>query len=134
METILWTDEFRLDIEELDNQHKYLIEIINDLRAAIEADKNDKHLYIIIKNLQNYSRIHFGTEEKYFERFNYPLSEEHIKQHKEFSEQINKFKSEFEKQTPQISYELLSYLIEWIYSHIATDDKNYTECFKANGL
>jgi len=58
-------------VREIDEQHKLLIETINELVNVVASNPSKEGLMSIIENLINYKKIHFATEERYFEEFNF---------------------------------------------------------------
>ena len=134
MSMIEWCEEFSVNVEEIDNQHKFLLKLLNDLNTAIESEHDRHYLAKTLHELIAYTRIHFGTEEKYFEKFDYPDKEDHIEKHNYFIAKLTEFQSEFEKGTVGLSYEVLAFLTEWLFGHISVVDKRYSEFFNENGL
>jgi hemerythrin-like metal-binding protein len=131
-ELIKWMPELSVGVTELDEQHKKLITLLNKLYSSIKAGSSSKILENILEELTNYTKYHFENEEKYFTRFNYKDTKEHIKEHKKF---INKIKSLLEKKDSSlVSLELLKFLTNWVSNHIVKEDKKYTSCFNNNGL
>jgi hemerythrin-like metal-binding protein len=66
IELIVWSDELSVNIEEIDKQHKKLIDVINVLFNAMIEGKTQNIIDTIIDDLIDYAKYHFSTEEKYF--------------------------------------------------------------------
>jgi len=81
-----WKDEYSVNVKEIDEQHKVFLKILNNLYVAINNYSIDKELTKILEELVDYTKLHFSTEEKYFEQFNYSHTEEHKEEHKELIE------------------------------------------------
>ena len=92
---ITWKSSWNLGFREIDEQHQHLIEIIN---RAYEASlkKDNKKEEEILNEVIEFVRVHFGTEEKYFSKFNYEDAEEHIEKHGELTKKALKFKDDFD--------------------------------------
>lgn len=58
----------------------------------------------------------------------------HIAEHKIFTNEVNKFKNDFESGKIAMTISVLSFLKDWLLNHIAEEDKKYELCFKQNGL
>ncbi|MEA2112553.1 MAG: bacteriohemerythrin [Patescibacteria group bacterium] len=136
---IEWKEEYSVNVKELDEQHKKLIEMINRLYIVINnQDKNLKENFSkILKDLKNFKTNHFSTEEKYFHQFNYKNTKEHMAEHKRFGEEVEEFQKKLsnpKENYPQTCFDLLDFLEDWFFSHLTDDDKKYTETFNKNGL
>lgn len=134
MALIEWESEFSVGVFEIDNQHKQLVKIINTLFDAMKQGAGNKVLGRIIGELITYTQTHFSTEEKYFKLFNYKEIDSHIAEHKIFTNEVNKFKTDFDSGKIAMTISVLSFLKDWLLNHIVVEDKKYELCFKQNGL
>ena len=71
---------------------------------------------------------------KYFDQFNYLKSFAHKKEHAKFVKKALEFKDGFENGHTMLSLDVVSFLKEWLVTHIKGSDKDYTQCFNENGL
>ena len=122
---IEWKEEYSVNIEEIDNQHKRLFELLNELNSSMRIGQGRQVIDKIIKQLVSYTEYHFSIEEKYFKMFNYEFAEEHIREHQEFIEKIQKFQKEYEEGKLTVTLEVLEFLNNWIKHHILGNDKKY---------
>ncbi len=134
MAFITWTDAYSVGIEEIDNQHKGLVKLINKLFDAMSDGQANSILNGILNELTKYTQVHFATEEKYFALYDYPESAEHIEEHLQFVNEVLKFKAQFEAGNIVLSFEVFKFLRGWLVKHIQGSDKKYSQCFIANGL
>ncbi len=129
-----WIDDYSVCVEEIDNQHKSLINTINELFEAMKLGRANDVLAEIIDNLIKYAAIHFDTEERYFDQFNYEFSADHKEEHRKFEEEVVKFKAGFEAGNIILSMELFKFLKNWLINHMIGEDQKYKQCFRENGL
>jgi len=127
---VTWDDSFSVGFEHIDNQHKELVKMVNELYKACKMGtlKEDiVYLHTVSKALE-YARVHFSDEEKYMGIVFYPELDEHKKQHEEFVVEIKKSIKLFEygKAAP---IELVNFLKDWLLNHIAVSDKKYAPYF-----
>jgi len=134
MALIEWTDNFSVGVVEIDNQHKKLVEMINELHHAMKEGRGNSQVGNIINQLVDYSIYHFKTEEKYFDKFDYPLSKEHKEIHKDFIEKVSIFKGDFENNEVMLTIDVLNFLSNWLREHIMGNDMDYSDFFIENGL
>ncbi len=131
---IIWDNSLSIGLEEIDNQHKRWVEIINKLYSAFQKGVALDNLYVIISELSEYTEYHFGFEEEYMKKTNYEETEAHKKTHTDFIEKLQKFKEEYKEGRVDVAYNLMSYLRPWVKFHILKVDKPYAEIFRKAGL
>ncbi len=141
MDFLSWNENMSVNIEEIDNQHKELIGIINTLYEAMKVAKGYEVLDDVLNKLVDYAHYHFVTEEIYFEKFEYSDSQLHKDEHKKFFDKIVKFKKALTKDTWMteegdmiLSAELFVALKQWFPNHVLVFDKKYMPLFKEKGL
>jgi hemerythrin len=129
-----WNDKLSLNIKEIDDQHKTLVKIINELHQAMIDRKSAQALGDIINGLIGYTKTHFSCEEKYFLKFDYKEAVAHKLAHKRFVEKVAAFKADFTAGKIMLSMEIMSFLKDWLVDHIMGTDKKYAPLFKEKGL
>ncbi len=134
MAIINWNDSLSVGVVEIDNQHKKLVSMLNDLSDAMKARKGNEVLGKIIADLLAYTKTHFAAEEKYFIKFGYPDTAEHKKEHAGFIQEITKFKADFDSGKISVSIDVMKFLSAWLQKHIKGTDQKYTKFFNDNGL
>ena len=134
MSVIQWSDALSVNVAEIDQQHKTLIQIINDLNEAMRQGKGKDTLGKTIEGLLNYARTHFATEERYFDRFGYPKAKDHKIEHAVFVEKASEFKQGFDKGQISLSIQVMNFLSNWLRQHILGNDKKYSAFFNEKGL
>lgn len=133
MSFIEWDESFVLNIELIDIQHRKLVNYINEFYDHIKEDKSDAFKKLL-DNLTEYTEKHFKYEENYFEKFNYPDSEEHIKEHQVFIDKIKALKSKLDSGQLVITPEITMFLRDWLVNHVKGSDKKYSGFFIKKGL
>ena len=129
-----WTDELSVEIGEIDDQHKKLVNMINDLSYAMSKGKGKDVIEAILSGLRDYTVEHFANEENYFARFNYTGALTHKREHNAFVDKITQFQNDYKNEKVMLSLEIMRFLKEWLQDHIKGSDKEYIRCFKENGL
>ena len=125
---IVWSEDYSVEHDSLDRQHEELITIYNILVEFSEYSMvTISFLNDIIEILVNYSNYHFGIEESLFQEYNYPESESHIKEHRNFIDKVKYFK---EKKKDDQANDLLEFLHNYIIEHLTVSDKKYFDYFQ----
>lgn len=137
MALITWQDEYSLGIEEIDTQHKKIVELINRLFTMFQEHKlsDAAGLGTILKELSDYADYHFKTEEKYFDLFQYAKAPGHIEMHNNYRTKIAEFNAQYEADKSEaIFFNLTNFLQDWWIWHINNTDRDYAPLFKENGV
>ena len=134
MALIEWKENFSVGVQEIDTQHKSLINMINELNDAMKNRKGKEALEKIIQNLVSYVEKHFSTEERYFDKFGYPNTMEHKKEHSDFVQKVLEFNEGFEKGKLGLSIDVMRFLSDWLKNHILGSDQKYVRFFAEKGL
>lgn len=134
MELIKWTENLSVGVKELDNEHKKLIDLLNQLYTGMKNREENKVIKLILDDLVNYTLSHFAHEEKYFKQYNYPKALEHIKEHENFRKEVTIFLEEFDTGKVTLSSHMLNFLTNWVTNHIKKQDKEYVKFFIEKGL
>ena len=129
-----WTDSLSVKINSIDEQHKKLIGLINSFYEKVSHRTNDENISILIKGMREYTQMHFDYEEKYMRQFNYPDYAVHKKEHDLFISKVSAVEDKVKKGTVILSFEITSFLKDWIKNHIQGSDKKYTDFFIKNGI
>ena len=126
-----WDDALTTGDMEIDAQHRYLIDVFNDLGKTIEEDQHDKEDIERVLSVMNfYAGWHFGREEDCFAQYNCPAAEKNIKAHAVFIEKLNTYRNEFEQTSDpkEMALKLHEELSDWIVNHILAVDGQLYPC------
>lgn len=134
MALVTWSDKYSMNIKEIDEQHKNLVRMINELHDAMLNAKSKELALGIIDEMAEYTQYHFSTEEKYMVQYKYPEYAAHKKEHDKFIQQVGDFKKDYESGKAGLSFDLLNFLKNWLVNHIQESDKKYSPFFNEKGL
>jgi len=111
----------------IDEQHKHLVDIVNDLFRHVSGNVDQEHQYFndIIQNVENYIKVHFATEEKIMLATKFSGYAEHKKAHENFISTVDNNISEYSSGKRLTLYNFTKFLKNWVLSHIAVMDKQY---------
>lgn len=134
MSVIQWTPDLSVNIQEIDLQHRRLIELIADLEQAMLKGEDKQVMNRVISELNAYVREHFSLEEKWMTRFGYPGLREHAAQHEAFIERLLHFELDHLGGRAEVSRELLDFLVGWFRGHVTVHDQLYAQFFLDKGV
>lgn len=134
MPLVVWDNSFSVNVSEIDLQHQKLFELINNLYDGMKKGTGNEILPKIIEELFQYVEKHFSTEEKYFERFGYPETENHKLEHYNFLKKVSDFKKGYDAGEIGLTIDIITFLQDWLVKHIKGSDKKYGPFFNEHGL
>jgi hemerythrin len=112
-------------VSELDEQHKQLFSLINELFEATETEWNSRAVLHAIEAMRDYALFHFKAEEKHMSECGYPDLENHKKVHEQFRGKIEELCSERKGRAGETFTHIIEYLYKWMTDHIISMDKQY---------
>lgn len=126
LEVFPWHQNFETGIQEVDEQHKALVILLNKLANSLTQEKITE-VEDTFTQLAKYADYHFKSEEKvwekYFDKKN-PLFQSHKHSHDSFLPTVIELQ-EKNKDRPfyDTAEEILLFLIRWLAFHIIDEDK-----------
>jgi len=121
-----WDDNFAIGIAKIDEQHKKLVDIINDLATQFTFHPDNIDLSIIFNELLDYTDYHFTTEEGIWHQTlaNAENEEKHQETHKKFIDAVkNLIDSQKDKSKDEVAENTLGLLVQWLITHILESDR-----------
>ncbi|MGO9318154.1 MAG: bacteriohemerythrin [Terracidiphilus sp.] len=135
MPFIVWTNEMSVDVKMLDNDHKRLAILINDLHEGLMAGRAIDALERIFDELVAYTRIHFANEERLLAEAGYSGAAAHKQEHEHKIEQVLIMQARFISSKESADYiEILDQLKNWLFKHMENSDKEFVRHLKTSGV
>ncbi|WP_321532376.1 bacteriohemerythrin [uncultured Desulfuromonas sp.] len=132
---IEWSDEISVGIQEIDEQHKKLVNLINRLYEAMTLGEDKVAVAKdVLNELVQYTIIHFAVEECLFRIFEYPNYRAHCDMHEDLRNQVDEINKKVQNGERLITPELLFFLRKWITNHIMVEDKKYSPFLLKKGM
>lgn len=125
---IQFTEDCLIGIEELDNEHRHLFELLNQGMELLdnhgEGDSYDA-IKTLLGELQEYADVHFAHEEKYMEEIRDPELVSQRVQHGLFRNRVANWSfAEMDSSEDQkkLMVDIMTYMTKWLYNHIIGSD------------
>lgn len=131
---LVWSKKLSVGIEEFDEQHKQLIDILNQLHTAIVHKHGIKATCTLIDKLYEETRIHFSVEESLLRIFNYSGYDRHKEHHDKLLKQVLELRQKILTEDLAINFDLLHFLKKWLIIHILEEDMKYTRHLIKSGV
>lgn len=126
-----WDNTYSIGIDEIDNQHKLLIDYITLLQDAIACGGRWSDVHFPLIQLREFAEMHFRIEESLMSMSDYPDTANHLEAHREILRRLAGLeRSSLEKMN--VAADEALFLREWLFGHIMKADRDYARHF-ANG-
>jgi hemerythrin len=128
---IKWSSVYSLGDKRVDIEHQKLFDLANKIELCKE---NEQELQKALKELIQYTKYHFKSEEKYMREFHYAHLQEHIRIHEKIVENLNTIIKEMHNVPLESTYLLIrDFIKNGLVGHIIIEDKK-VQHFKKNRL
>ena len=129
---VSWSNQYSMGIKLIDDQHKALLEFVNDLFNHSTGKEEEERAYFkdVIQVAVSYVKTHFATEEKYMLATKFHGYAEHKKGHDEFILTVVQAVKDFESGKRLVLVKFAYFLKDWVLSHVAGMDILYAQYFK----
>ncbi|MVX66621.1 bacteriohemerythrin [Clostridium chromiireducens] len=130
-----WDWTLNIGIDNIDNQHKELINRLDQLLISIKEGKGNEEVTKTLDFLEEYVVKHFNEEEEIQTKINYPLFNIQHKQHEEFKSDLKEFRRVFDTQGTSaiLALNIQERLADWLKNHITNLDKDLGDFMIENG-
>ena len=130
-ELITWGEKYCLGLDEIDEQHQALVDIINRIWQSIILRSDKQAIFSLIAELEKYTLAHFAAEETLMRITDYPRFEKHKQEHQDFVGRVLEEKKQA-LASGELSLDLMYFLRDWLVGHILGSDKHYADYMNKN--
>lgn len=118
-----WKDEYSVGLDIIDEEHKRLLALINNVLAANLCRTGTVLERQSLDELLDYTEYHFQREEGLMREHGFPDYEGHKAQHDQMRTQVKLYLKRYEEKGREILPEVANHLKLWLLQHIAGTDK-----------
>jgi hemerythrin len=135
MPLMTWTEKLSVGVAVLDEDHKRLVSMLNELYEAMQAGHGRDTLGRILAGLVQYTKVHFAREEKFFAQTGYPAVAAHKAEHDALTAQVMDVQRKYAAgSTATLSLDVMHFLKNWLVTHIQGSDQKYRPHLNAKGI
>ena len=120
-------DTYVIGIDSVDQEHRFLIGIYNDLLAKIASGHAEDLIDEIVKKLFDYADYHFASEERVMVTADFPGLDAHRRQHESFVRSLNDLVTDRSGDKGADLRRVAIFVGTWIRGHILVTDKQLGE-------
>ncbi len=131
MPLIAWTSQLNVGVKLLNNDHKKLVILINDLHDGLVTGQAKPALENIFEMLVSFTRLHHANEEKLLADAGYHNTLMHKLEHGQMLEELLELQIRFIN-TAQLGVEMetMHQLRVWLFRHIQGADQQFASHLK----
>jgi len=118
-----WNPDYSVGIQSIDEQHIKLLNLINNVRAAVLCDTGPDFERGALEDLIAYTQGHLKYEEELMRAHGYFDYEAHKGQHDQMVSQVDLYVKRYDEKGSEILPEVADYLQRWLVQHIQGTDR-----------
>ena len=122
MKDIVWSDVLSIGVDEIDEDHRRLVDIFNVLNHAVAEGDSREYLTAILEELINCTIWHFSHEERLMLKYGYEGLEEHKTEHQELIDSVKALQQKVLQMDRPMAEEEINFLERWLTGHILSTD------------
>ncbi|NIL94955.1 MAG: bacteriohemerythrin [Woeseiaceae bacterium] len=122
MSVLQWRDEFSVGIEEVDHEHRELIELIRSLQDEMRGGTDAHRILEALGEIYAQIAAHFALEEKTMRALNYAAYADHKEDHETLLDDLRDIMDEVEDDGVLDEAQLTDDLDRWFSDHFKTHD------------
>ncbi|MES9907134.1 MAG: bacteriohemerythrin [Candidatus Thiodiazotropha sp.] len=123
---LTWRDDWYLGIDEIDQQHLHLVELVNQVADSVMTQQSESKdgggAMRLVLQLQEETRRHFRDEEAFMRNHEYPLVSSHHREHALLQAELSDLIREIEEGKRRLDIETLTSLKYWLIDHVIDSD------------
>jgi|ERR1035437_2315951 hemerythrin-like metal-binding protein len=129
----VWRDELSVGNVLLDNDHRQLINKVNELFRAMEQRKDKGVLSELLSAVIEFTREHFKLEEDLMYQMQYLELSAHKEEHDRLLREMSDMQKKFVEGKSMLSIHVSRFLNDWVFNHILHDDKELAAAIREAG-
>jgi hemerythrin len=123
MALIDWSDEHNVNVREIDDQHRQLVALVNQLHEAMKLRGGKEAIRRRLGDLIRHTQVHFSTEERLMSDTGYPEYGRHKAEHDALLRQVVNLERQVHEGDLLLSFGVALDLRAWAIGHITFSDK-----------
>lgn len=134
MAIIEWDDSMSIGLYLIDEQHRELVTLINNISDALERNADRSEVSRFIRRFYDYTVTHFQTEESLMDHETYPDYFTQVYEHLDCSMKALEFHRSFVEDPEFDLAGFLEYIVNWFVSHTTGIDQGLARHLLERGL
>lgn len=124
MRDLIWGETLSVEVEEIDDDHRRLVELFNILSHAVEDGDATDYIEAVLEELISCTVWHFRHEERLMVKYGYKDSRGHMAEHRDLIQSAKALQQKYLDGNKQLSNQDIEFLEHWLTGHILSADKD----------
>jgi len=129
-----WNEKLSVHIAVIDEDHKQLLHLANQLHDAIYSQHGGQILASLLDDLLKFAQYHFAREEAFFDSTGYQDAVRHKRQHEFLNQKLLEIQQRYSSGSQALTMETMAFLKDWLYGHTLGSDSRYGPHLNAHGI
>ena len=122
MKDLVWDNILSVGIEEIDEDHRRLVNLFNILNHSVTEGDAPDYLEAVLEELISCTVWHFSHEERLMLKYGYEEIAEHKMEHQELIKSAKELQQKVLQAGKLVANEDIEFLEHWLTEHILTAD------------
>jgi len=124
-------DAHLVGVAEIDDQHRYLVRMVNELNHTLLAESTLGHAESRFDELIRYTAFHFQTEHRLMEKYAYPQQAAHDQEHAQL---VGELRLILQKKSGEGDMLVLQKIKDWLIGHMHNSDRSLGQYLNQQGV
>lgn len=134
MPYVEWDASFLLGIQEFDEHHKHLVDLLNRAYDDFQSGTHLDDIDAILEEMLEYATYHFAAEERWMKGCGYPGTEKHCTEHADFTRKVVEMARNGSPDKLMLIMEVMAFLNYWLVDHILKTDAEYGQFVRTHAI
>lgn len=130
MQGIHFTDDLLTGDEGIDNEHRLIFFLVNNMQGSVYGGSLDVALRTYVNILKTHAASHFAHEAEFMVVHDYADAEAHLQEHEKFAEAIQTLERKLDADDLTFE-EVQAMVVDWLHTHIREVDLKMVQAIKA---
>lgn len=130
LKPVHWADSLSVGVKLVDDEHKLLLSIFNDLVNALRTDRPLSVAKRVVEELAGYATYHFAHEEELMRAFRYPELESHHREHDKLTGRLMEIDQNLARNKANVA-DVIEFARVLVNNHFLMTDARMGEFLKA---
>ena len=122
MKDLVWDKTLSVQVDEIDEDHRRLVELFNILNHAVAEGEEKDYIEAVMEELISCTVWHFRHEERLMLKHAYSGFEDHKIEHQELIESVKALQQKLLQEGKSVSSDDIEFLEHWLTGHILGTD------------
>lgn len=122
MKNLKWDESLSVDVDEIDDDHRKLVDLFNLLSDAVANSDPTDYIEAILEELITCTVWHFKHEERLMLKYEYKDRIAHTEEHDDLISKVRELQEHYLNSDTHLTSENMEYLNTWLTEHILGHD------------